>query len=144
LIEKITQKQRKEMTAIEHRRGRTVLDLIADKWTALALGALDGKTERFGKLRREIDGVSQKMLTHTLRELEMDGLVVRHVYATVPPKVEYSITDLGKSFLQLLKDIREWSKRNSGEILKARDAYAAKMRSEELFGSSTTDTADDR
>jgi DNA-binding HxlR family transcriptional regulator len=138
-----TQEWKKEMTAIEHRRGRTVLDLIADKWTGLVLGALDGKTERFGKLRREIDGVSQKMLTHTLRELEMDGLVVRHVYATVPSKVEYSLTDLGKSFLRLLKDIREWSKRNSEEILKARDLYAAKIRSEELFGSSATDTADD-
>lgn len=69
---------------------RQVLDRIADKWTVLIVVALDGKTKRFGELRREIGGVSQKMLTQTLRGLERDGLVSRVVYASVPPKVEYS------------------------------------------------------
>jgi DNA-binding HxlR family transcriptional regulator len=102
---------------------RIVLDRIADKWTVLIAGALDGKTKRFGELRREIGGVSQKMLTQTLRGLERDGIVARRVYATVPPKVEYSLTELGRTLVRILEAIREWSETNIEDVLKARLDY---------------------
>jgi DNA-binding HxlR family transcriptional regulator len=102
---------------------RMVLDRIADKWTVLIVGALENKTKRFGELRREIGGVSQKMLTQTLRGLERDGLVTRVVYASVPPKVEYSLTELGRTLVRILEAIREWSEKNIEDVLKARDDY---------------------
>lgn len=105
---------------------RLVLNRIADKWTVLLVGALDGRTKRFGELRREIGGVSQKMLTQTLRGLERDGLVARTVYASVPPKVEYSLTKLGRTLVNILEAIREWSESNIEDVLKARKSYDAK------------------
>ena len=90
----------------EHCPTRIVLDRIADKWTVLIVGALEDKTKRFGELRREIGGVSQKMLTQTLRGLERDGLVARTIYASVPPKVEYSLTELGRTLVHSLEAIR--------------------------------------
>jgi len=102
---------------------RMVLDRIADKWTVLIVGALENKTKRFGELRREVGGVSQKMLTQTLRGLERDGLVTRVVYASVPPKVEYSLTELGKTLVRTLEAIREWSEGNIEDVLRARDDY---------------------
>jgi DNA-binding HxlR family transcriptional regulator len=107
----------------EHCPTRMVLDRIADKWTVLIVGALENKTKRFGELRREIGGVSQKMLTQTLRGLERDGLVARVVYASVPPKVEYSLTELGRTVIRILEAIREWSEKNIEEVLKARGEY---------------------
>jgi len=109
---------------------RIVLDRIADKWTVLIVGALDGKTRRFGELRREIGGVSQKMLTQTLRGLERDGIVTRRVYATVPPKVEYSLTELGRTLVRILEAIREWSESNIEDVLRARIDYDDKALSE--------------
>ncbi|HDY84449.1 MAG TPA: transcriptional regulator, partial [Methylophaga sp.] len=85
---------------------RQVLNRIADKWTVLVVSSLESGTKRFSVLRREIDGVSQKMLTQTLRGLERDGLVARKIYATVPPKVEYSLTPLGNTLVVLLRSIR--------------------------------------
>ena len=105
---------------------RIVLDRIADKWTVLVVGALEGKTKRFGELRREIGGVSQKMLTQTLRGLERDGIVTRAVYASVPPKVEYSLTELGHTLVHIFEAIRNWSEGNIESVLKARDCYDAK------------------
>ena len=102
---------------------RMVLDRIADKWTVLIVGALEDKKKRFGELRREIGGVSQKMLTQTLRGLERDGLVTRVVYASVPPKVEYSLTELGRTLVRTLEAIREWSEGNIEGVLRARDDY---------------------
>ncbi len=104
---------------------RMVLDRIADKWTVLIVGALEEKTKRFGELRREVGGVSQKMLTQTLRGLERDGIVSRNVYASVPPKVEYSLTDLGRTLVRILESIRDWSEKNIEAVLKARDGYDA-------------------
>jgi DNA-binding HxlR family transcriptional regulator len=109
---------------------RIVLDRIADKWTVLIVGALDGKTKRFGELRREIGGVSQKMLTQTLRGLERDGIVTRRVYATVPPKVEYALTELGRTLVRILEAIREWSERNIEDVLRARIDYDDRAQSE--------------
>ena len=76
---------------------RDLLDRIADKWTALIIGTHSTRREpvRFGELRRAVHGISQKMLTQTLRELERDGLVVRKIYAQIPPRVEYALTPLG-------------------------------------------------
>ena len=107
----------------EHCPTRMVLDRIADKWTVLIVGALENKTKRFGELRREIGGVSQKMLTQTLRGLERDGLVARVVYASVPPKVEYSLTELGRTLVHTVEAIREWSEKNIEDVLKARTVY---------------------
>ncbi len=109
---------------------RIVLDRIADKWTVLIVGALEAKTKRFGELRREIGGVSQKMLTQTLRGLERDGIVNRKVYAAVPPKVEYSLTELGQTLVGILHAIGEWSENNIERVLKARIDYDARTASE--------------
>lgn len=109
---------------------RIVLDRIADKWTVLIVGALDGRTKRFGELRREIGGVSQKMLTQTLRGLERDGLVIRKVYASVPPKVEYSLTDLGRTLVGILNAIGEWAESNIERVLAARTEYDARILSD--------------
>jgi DNA-binding HxlR family transcriptional regulator len=113
----------------EHCPTRIVLDRIADKWTVLIVGALEEKTKRFGELRREIGGVSQKMLTQTLRGLERDGVVARRIYASVPPKVEYSLTELGQTLVHILEAIREWSEKNIEAVLQARGNYDAKAAS---------------
>jgi DNA-binding HxlR family transcriptional regulator len=107
----------------QHCPTRMVLDRIADKWTVLVVGALEDKTKRFGELRREIGGVSQKMLTQTLRGLEMDGIITRRVYASVPPKVEYSLTELGRSLIHMLEAIRKWSEHNIEDVLQARSQF---------------------
>jgi len=114
----------------EHCPTRIILDRIADKWTVLIVGALEDKTKRFGELRREVGGISQKMLTQTLRGLERDGLVTRTVYASVPPKVEYSLTGLGHTLVQIFKAIREWAGTNIEDVLKARNSYDIKAASE--------------
>ena len=102
---------------------RLVLDRIADKWTVLIVGALMEETKRFGELRKEIEGISQKMLTQTLRSMERDGLVKRKVYAVIPPKVEYSLTELGRSLIDILLGIRDWADKNAEHIVKAREKY---------------------
>lgn len=112
----------------QHCPTRMVLDRIADKWTVLTIGALASETKRFGQLRRELDGVSQKMLTQTLRGLERDGIVHRKVYATVPPKVEYSLTELGQTLTGLLEELRLWSESHIESVLKARQHYDAASR----------------
>jgi DNA-binding HxlR family transcriptional regulator len=104
---------------------RQVLDCIADKWTVLVMGLLLGGTRRFGELRRDIQGVSQKMLTQTLRSLERDGIVRREVYATVPPKVEYSLTTLGESLAATLDELRLWAERNIEDVLRHRVTFDA-------------------
>ena len=114
----------------QHCPTRMVLDRIADKWTVLVVGALEDKTKRFGELRREIGGVSQKMLTQTLRGLEMDGLVARRVYASVPPKVEYTLTKLGRTLIPVLEATREWSEQNIEGVLEARSHYDTRAVSE--------------
>jgi DNA-binding HxlR family transcriptional regulator len=99
---------------------RQALDRIADKWTVLIIGSLARGTHRFGELRREIDGISQKMLTQTLRSLEFDGLVARRVKPTVPVTVEYSLTATGRTLTEPLEAIRRWAERHIDEVLRAR------------------------
>jgi DNA-binding HxlR family transcriptional regulator len=95
---------------------RRVLDLIADKWTALVILSLSRNTRRYGELHREIGGVSQKMLTQTLRNLEKSGLVHRQVYPVVPPMVEYSLTPLGKTLVKPLKTLCNWASEHFHEV----------------------------
>ncbi|GHE06155.1 winged helix-turn-helix transcriptional regulator [Streptomyces alanosinicus] len=109
---------------------RQILDVLANKWTMLVMGALSGGPMRFGELRRRLDGITQKMLTQTLRTLERDGLVTRTVYPTIPPKVEYAATELGESVTALMHAIRAWSEENINAVLDARDTYDARAAQE--------------
>lgn len=84
------------------------LDLIGGKWKLLIMWLLKDKICRFSELKRLVPQITQKMLTQQLRELESDGLIHRKVYAQVPPKVEYSLTELGKSFLPILRAMHKW------------------------------------
>ena len=102
---------------------RLVLNRIADKWTVLVVILLESDVKRFSQLRREIEGISQKMLTQTLRGLERDGLVTRKVYATVPPHVEYALTPLGHTLKDLLYAIKTWSETNIEAVLAAQKQY---------------------
>jgi DNA-binding HxlR family transcriptional regulator len=105
---------------------RMTLDVIANKWTHLAVCALRDRPMRFGELRRRIDGITQKMLTQTLRELERNGLVTRTLYPSIPPRVDYELTDLGRSVVDLLDAVLLWSERHSAEITQARQRYDAR------------------
>lgn len=101
-----------------------VLESIADKWSVIVIYALSRQeTIRYSELQRLIGGISQKMLTQTLRKLERDGLVVRHVYPVVPPRVEYSLTPLGHTLTEVLKSICEWAAVHWDEIEAARVRY---------------------
>lgn len=102
---------------------RLILNRIADKWTVLVMILLESETKRFSNLQREIGGISQKMLTQTLRGLERDGLVNRKVHAVVPPKVEYSLTPLGHTLKDLLYAVKTWSETNINEVLSAQKTY---------------------
>jgi len=108
---------------------RLVLDRVADKWTVLIIGKLSAQTLRFGELQREVSGISTKVLTQALRELERDGLVKRQIYASVPPKVEYSLTPLGQTLVQLVDSIRLWAETNVEVILTARQAFDTSINS---------------
>ncbi len=107
---------------------RQVLDRIAEKWTVLIIGRLANGTMRFAQLRRSVDGISQKVLTNTLRGLERDGIVTRRVYASVPPRVEYTLTDLGRSLCDLVEGVCRWAEANIERVQHARAAYDAAAR----------------
>jgi DNA-binding HxlR family transcriptional regulator len=96
---------------------RTVLDHVTSKWGVLIIVALEGGTLRWGELRRVVDGVSEKMLAQTLRTLEADGLVARHAFATIPPRVEYELTDRGRQLAGHLLPLLEWIDTNASAIL---------------------------
>lgn len=102
---------------------RQVIGRVGDKWSLLVLFALSTGTKRFSELRSEVQGISQKMLTQTLRTMERDGWVSRHVYATIPPKVEYTLTPLGQSLEDSIAVVRRWAYTHMDEIVEAREAY---------------------
>jgi DNA-binding HxlR family transcriptional regulator len=102
---------------------RDLLDRLGDKWSLLVVELLGDGTRRFSELRREIDGISQRMLTLTLRHLERDGLVLRTVYPVVPPRVEYQLTPLGTSLLDAVEPLVAWTREHRGDIAAARDRY---------------------
>jgi len=105
---------------------RLVLDRIADKWTALVIQILASGTMRYAELQRAIGGISQKMLTQTLRSLERDGLVQRTVHPVVPPKVEYSLTRLGRTLIEPLHALCRWSEKHLAELQANRALAKAK------------------
>jgi DNA-binding HxlR family transcriptional regulator len=111
---------------------RQVLDLIADKWTVLIIRRLADGTLRFAQLRRSVDGISQKVLTDTLRNLERDGIVTRRIYASVPPKVEYSLTGLGRSLCHLVEGICAWAEANIEQVQAAREMYVRVPREDSI------------
>lgn len=99
---------------------RQLLDRISNKWVVLILGLLDAEPKRFNALKREIDGISQKMLTQTLRNLESDGLVTRTIFPTVPVTVEYELTSLGRSLNKAVLPLTEWAVNNMTKVNAAR------------------------
>lgn len=106
-----------------HCPSREVLDLIADKWTVLIIHTLTEGTKRFNQIQREVDGISQKVLTQVLRRLESDGLVIRSVYPSVPPIVEYTLTPLGSSLTELLGALCRWAENHLHEVDEARAQF---------------------
>jgi DNA-binding HxlR family transcriptional regulator len=102
---------------------RVSLARIDNKWTAMVVIALGDGRLRFGDLRTTVEGISAKVLTETLRILERDGLVVRHVHAEIPPRVEYELTELGRSLYTPLRAIGHWAEEHAEEVLAARAAY---------------------
>ena len=103
-----------------------VLGRVGDKWTVLVVGSLGQRPKRFSQLRRDVEGISQKMLTSTLRTLERDGLCKRTVYPTVPPSVEYELTALGKDLLKPVQSLAKWAVSNRESIGRARQAFDAR------------------
>jgi DNA-binding HxlR family transcriptional regulator len=104
---------------------RIVLDRIADKWTVLVLGVLSQRPLRFNQLRREIDGLTQKMPSQTLKALERDGLVARKVIPSAPVTVEYSITPLGATLSATVDELQRWARDHIGEVVQAQRRYDA-------------------
>jgi DNA-binding HxlR family transcriptional regulator len=101
---------------------REVLDLLANKWSALAIGAMEEGPQRFGALQRRLEGISPKVLTHTLRRLEDSSFVDRTVYPAVPLHVEYALTDLGRSVAEPLAHLRTWVETHLDDIQAAQSA----------------------
>jgi DNA-binding HxlR family transcriptional regulator len=104
-------------------RTRRGLELIADQWTMLVVASLQGGTKRFSQVHAQVEGISKKMLTQTLRSLERNGLVKRVVYPIIPPMVEYSLTPLGQTLIEPIWAIRDWSERYIEEVEQARTEY---------------------
>jgi DNA-binding HxlR family transcriptional regulator len=103
-----------------------VLNRVGDKWSVLIVGLLANGPRRFSELRRTIEGISQRMLTLTLRGLERDGLVTRTVYATIPPRVEYQLTELGRTLQKPIQSLAKWAQENRERIQQSRNRYDAK------------------
>lgn len=102
---------------------RTILDRIGDRWTMLVLLLLAEDTHRFTELSRAIQGISPKVLTSTLRSLQRDGLIVREVYAEVPPRTEYSLTPLGGTLIDAVSALDAWARSHIDDVMAARSAY---------------------
>ena len=100
-----------------------ILNRIGDKWSVMIVGHLTHKTMRFNELRHAIGGISQRMLTLTLRNLERDGLVTRTVFPEIPPRVEYQLTDLGRTLTDPLDALWRWAAHNQFAVKLARDTY---------------------
>ncbi|GAA1060959.1 winged helix-turn-helix transcriptional regulator [Agromyces bracchium] len=105
---------------------REVLDRVGDKWSLLVVATLRDRRLRFTELQRHIPGISQRMLTLTLRQLERDGLISRTVHAEVPPRVEYELTRLGTSLIEISTALGEWAIENHPRIVAARADYDAR------------------
>jgi DNA-binding HxlR family transcriptional regulator len=110
----------------DERAIRSVLDRVGDKWSLLVIGTLRSGRLRFSELQRHIPGISQRMLTLTLRQLERDGLLERTVHAEVPPRVEYELTSMGETLIDTSVALLKWSLENQPAIEQARAAFDAR------------------
>jgi DNA-binding HxlR family transcriptional regulator len=99
------------------------LALIGDKWTVMVVGALSKGPIRYSEIRRRVEGISQRMLTLTLKGLEQDGLVTRTMFPTIPPRVDYELTKLGRKLIVPLKALSKWARENRPAMLAAREAF---------------------
>ena len=102
-----------------------VLSRVGDKWTVLVVWTLGDGSKRFNELRKALGSISQRMLTLTLRALERDGLVTRTVFPTIPPRVDYELTELGRSLLDPVSELGSWARKNRPAIEKARQRFDA-------------------
>ena len=107
-----------------------ILQRVGDKWTVLVVSTLGKGKMRFNELRRAIGGISQKMLTTTLRDLEQDGFVTRTVFPTIPPRVDYELTDLGRELLVPVQGLIHWALANTARLEAARQRYQVKEAAE--------------
>ena len=105
-----------------------ILDRVGDKWTVLVVRALEQGPLRYNEIRRVVDGISQRMLTLTLKGLERDGLVNRTMYPTIPPRVEYELTELGNRLMVPLQSLYDWAVKHRPTVLAARSKFAEKER----------------
>ncbi|MFD9734918.1 winged helix-turn-helix transcriptional regulator [Umezawaea sp. NPDC059074] len=112
---------------------RQILDRIADKWSLLVISLLDRRVLRFSELRRAIDGISQRMLTVTLRQLERDGMVKRTVFPVVPPRVDYELTPMGVTLHETIQALVNWTETHQEAIGSARAEYDARSAPEEVL-----------
>ncbi|MGJ7484449.1 winged helix-turn-helix transcriptional regulator [Variovorax sp. LT2P21] len=108
------------------RATREILDRIGDKWTLYVIALLASGTKRFSELRRGVDGISQRMLTLTLRGLERDGLVTRTVFPTIPPRVDYELTELGTTLLGPVMGLMHWANDNQFAIVRSQEHFDAR------------------
>lgn len=104
---------------------RQLVDRVGDRWTILVTGVLSDGPARYGEIAASVGGISPKMLSHTLKALERDGLVTRKAYAEVPPRVVYELTDLGASLRPVLLSVEAWARENTPAVLSARERYDA-------------------
>ncbi len=105
---------------------REVLNRVGDKWSVLVVGVLGDGAKRFGELRRSVEGISQRMLTLTVRGLERDGLVTRTIFPTIPPRVDYELTTMGHTLLKPIMALAAWAEENRHAIQEAQNRYDAK------------------
>ncbi|MBC7793820.1 MAG: helix-turn-helix transcriptional regulator [Clostridia bacterium] len=112
----------------EHCPTRELLDLVADRWTVLVVLLLSERPHRFADLRRRTTGISQRMLTVTLRRLERDGLVRRSVQPTKPPQVTYALSELGGSLTELVGSMRRWAEDQATDVMEARKRFDRRTR----------------
>jgi DNA-binding HxlR family transcriptional regulator len=118
-----TAEERAEAEAMVHE----LLERVADKWTLLVIDALEEQEEvRFTALRDRVRGISQKMLTKTLRQMERDGLVTRRVHPVIPPRVDYRLTRLGESLAEAVCSVWTWVERHKKDVVKARSTFDAR------------------
>ncbi len=112
---------------------RKILDRIGDKWTLYIVATLASGPRRFNELKRSIDGISQRMLTLTLRGLERDGLITRTMFPTIPPRVDYELTNLGKTLLKPVMALVSWANENQFAIAQAHERFDEKSASDQVM-----------
>jgi DNA-binding HxlR family transcriptional regulator len=127
--------------SLEGCRAREVLDLVADKWSLYVVASLGSGSRRFTEIKRGIDGISQRMLTVTLRRLERDGILTRTVYEVMPPNVTYQLTPLGKSLLLATTPLVEWSTQHLPQVDAARARYDQRTRRQPVSHSAVSGEA---